>query len=194
MHFNKKILAGLLILTSSAVYASSNWTTSQGNAAHTGYVDIKTNPENFHVLWTNKFEIERDKNDTREPHHFTFLQGMIVADDVAYFSHSQDFHEGKGNEDVTMSALTAVDVNTGKTKWQKIVNFHADSISMPTYDKGKVFVVTNGDDGNSLLNAYLPESGKLDFSLPLHNNFEPVKNIEANAGNIYIYGHHILNR
>lgn len=195
------ILAGLLAFSAGSTLAAQNWTSIQGDNFHTGYVDIKSDPAKLKTLWNKKLEIQYPGDENRRRDKFKQVHGVIVIDNTLYASTAEYFFDRKSTsklrtEIYPTSAITAIDTNTGNTKWQSIIGYE-DEVSRPLYDGERVFVT--GYNDNLYLKAYLASSGKMDYTtsvngftfdgpLAYHGNIYTQRvNYRAKIGEIYSY-------
>lgn len=99
--------------------ATEEWSTYQGNSGHTGYVDATLDPVIFAPLWTTTLEE-------------SFIVPQAVAGGGRIFITS-----GKGHRN-----LVSLDAATGAEVWSH--DFGDVEASPPTYDEGRVYVLTGG--------------------------------------------------
>ncbi len=121
------------------------WTSAQGNAAHTGFMDTQLNPRKFRTIWTKTFT----EGATR------ILQPVITTDSSLYFL--LDTFLGQGQ----YSHLYAVDPASSNTLWSAKL----PRTAVMTYADNQIFV----QNGASLY-SYQAESGKLRNIFPLDSS------------------------
>jgi outer membrane protein assembly factor BamB len=125
------------------------WSTYQGNAAHTGYVPISLNPENFSEGWT------RDVIEAVPLNPVTAGDGKVFVTTVGYFG---------------PNVAMALDSATGDTLWEyDFGDIH--SIHPPAYAKGSVYIQSAGQL-DSFLWAFDAESGELLFKTAYGNQWD----------------------
>src|SRR4051812_44049365 len=99
------LFTSLFTLTIQAAPAKAVWSTYQGNALHTGVVDITVNPDQFKVLWSKK--IFPDYHPTSAGNN---TRAAAVTDKIIYVSNS--------NPNTNESKLSAIEIATGDFAWQ----------------------------------------------------------------------------
>jgi outer membrane protein assembly factor BamB len=128
------------------------WSTYQGNAAHTGYVSVSLNPENFseEPIWTKII----NESDPLNP---------VAAGDGIVFATTG----GDGEPHVA----TALDSLTGEALWTyEDFSDTTYSVHPPAYANDTVYIQSGvGDD--SFLRAFDAESGDLLFETRYVNPF-----------------------
>ena len=89
------LLSSWLILHSTNTFSAVDWVAPQGNPGHTGYVEMTTNPDNYHTLW---------EHDLIWKGTIVFnIQGPVRADGVIVL--------------IINDHIVAYDTNTGVQKW-----------------------------------------------------------------------------
>lgn len=184
MHKILSLFAGSLLLSANLAIADTNWTNFQGNAAHTGYIPVKTNPVNIKNLWQHTFNLEVP-NDKRLPANVFFYHGMVIVDGTAYFTMSEFFHvSNKSNDLYSAAALIAVDLKTGEMKWQQLLGDHHQALP-PLYENGKIFVIELNEETDTYqLIAYDADSGKEDYRTAIAGADDVLGSVAAN-GSLY---------
>lgn len=107
--------------------AAAEWTTFQGNASHTGFVDATVDPQKFTELWSV----------TVLPYALT----PVTAGDGQVFV-SAATHYGP-------QQLNALDARTGVKTWTHDFG-PISSVNPPAYGGGRVYVQTGGHDDSFL--------------------------------------------
>lgn len=184
---NLSLLACSILLSTHLAYADTNWTNYQGNAAHTGYVSVKTNPANIKQTWTQSLNVEVP-NDTRKPSGYFLPHSLVVVDNTVYVTVSELFYANP-HEDMLFpsSAVFALDMKTGQVKWERVLGDYQDAKAI-VYDNGRVFVSIYDDKDETFhLTAYLADSGEEDYRVP----FTDMYTVAAN-GNIYIKSKYLI--
>lgn len=128
--------------------ATTEWTTYQGNAGHTGYVAASLDPVSFRELWVATVASNVALNPV------TAGDGNVFASTNAYF--------GK-------QLFVTLDAKTGAQKWSK--DFGAiHSVDPPAYWSGKVYVMTGGHE-DSFLWGFEANTGAQLFRTPYGNQW-----------------------
>lgn len=151
MKFTKIILASLLVTVSNPIFASSEWTSNQGNGGHTGFIDIDTNPGNYHQIWERKLGYTGTIAST--------ITNMIVIKNIAFY----DVDEHSADKKEHYHRLIALSTNNGKTRWQKQLGKNSDCRGL-NYIYGKLLLTTNKDN-HTWVRAYHPRTGQYASSL-----------------------------
>src|SRR3990167_10304589 len=106
-------LLGIMLLTSSftntvlAAPAQALWTTSQGNTAHTGYVDTQVDPAVIKIIWTKKIEGPKSK------WSWVTLGHAAISDQAIYLRTNTYISQSK-----TPDQLLAIKPENGETLWK----------------------------------------------------------------------------
>ena len=160
------VLTGSLFFAPCTSLAKNEWTSIQGNAAHTGFLETKANPEKMHTLWVKKLIIENSKDGDLKP-LMDWYQGVVISDHVAYFSMNYFYDEHFPHEAYPSAVLTAVDTITGKTLWQNSLSQDC-RFSYPTLTNDEIYLGVNDKNYNSpLLISYNGKTGKHQRALKL---------------------------
>ncbi len=122
------VLVLLLLLNARA--NGQDWSTYQGNAAHTGYAGGTYDPNDFKLLWTRTYPQTNLKYATR----------IAAADGKVFLGFS--VYSGTGIQE-----LYGYDGSTGAELWSATRNGQVGSTS-PAYAEGKVYWEVVGDSGN----------------------------------------------
>ena len=123
------------------------WTTYQGNAAHTGYNPVSMDPNVFQELWSTTVS-------TAALNPVTAGDGKVFVTTNAYF----------GVQDAK-----ALDARTGAALWSRnFGNIH--SVHPPAYANGTVYLQTGGH-GDSFLWALDAANGSVRFRSPYLNQW-----------------------
>lgn len=142
MHKKGMLILALTLFTSGAVFASNDWNNYQGNAAHTGYVPVQSDPAAIYPLWTQDVLLADKASDEGKyiHHHFG---GVAVVDGTVYFS----FYGNQLNQD-NISVVSALDTKSGNLNWRKVID-RATTIGAPLFANGKILVAgSNGGSAN----------------------------------------------
>lgn len=92
---------------SQAAFASVEWIPGHGNAGHTGYYDMQTNPANYHLLWTKKMGLNGDEYGNQ------LMSGVVVADNKLVYELSER------DPNYKLSAyVVALDLESGNLQWR----------------------------------------------------------------------------
>lgn len=127
----------LALLFCSQVYADNViWSGHKGNPGHSGYINVKTNPAKFKVLWT--------KSDWVHSGYFSANSDSTATDHLLYFTAETNTPVG--------TDIYAVDPVTGKTVWQTELPGNT-AISGPLYVDGKVLAIETTAIDASTVNA-----------------------------------------
>src|SRR3990167_10165665 len=155
----------LAILAQDAVAANTDWNNFQGDASHTGFAAVHSDPAKIYPLWThNVFLADKASEESSFKHIFG---GIAVKDDVAYISlYGYKFN----SKNTIVSIVMAFNTTTGKTIWRKVLD-NAIKVSAPVLASGKVIVSIDKDDSSSII-ALQPSSGDIDYELP-QDEFKP---------------------
>lgn len=142
-----------------------NWNTYQGNAAHTGYVSVELNPDQFTLNW------ETEVNGSTPLNPVTAANGQVFVSTLTYFGDQY---------------LFALNSNTGDIDWHKeYPGFH--SVHPPATANDIVYMTTGGH-GDTFLWAYDAITGDLIFKSPFGNQWSRYYAPTPYKNNIYING------
>lgn len=119
---------------------TSDWTTFQGNANHTGYVPAIVDPSIFKQRWVDTLGAGQ-----LPVNPVTFGPGVVYASNTGYFA---------------SAAIYALDLSTGVQRWT-VAAGQNNSTMPPTYANGTVYMQTN--DISSYLWAFDASSGTVRF-------------------------------
>ncbi len=149
------ILLSLSLLATQAHAAEETviWNNEKGNAAHTGYYNVTTNPAKFHLLWTRKFEHkgDTDRMDASQP---------ILTSDKFYFSISDATNSCHYN------GVYALNPSTGDIIWQSLFSDTA-MLAGPVYDNGHLYLTQYlKDKTHALITALDANTGVVQFATP----------------------------
>lgn len=122
-------LGAALAATINPVFASNIWTSTQGNPEHTGYIDIKTNPNYYKEIWSRKFT-------SPDIQKVGILDTLIIKDLLIQLQ--SEYKEGRGGWELVDVRLIAVDSATGNVRWEKSVEISASKLR---YANGKILVI-----------------------------------------------------
>jgi hypothetical protein len=162
---------GLLVfgIMTGAVEAGTDWSTYQGNAAHTGYVSGSYNFNNPKLLW----------HTVVAPNSLT---GLAVGDNTVFITNQAPFSNN--------TSFNALDQTTGSVLWSKAFGTSNDTTSAPAYYNGAVYFQTDGNSSvaGNFLNAYNARTGATLFNAPYQAQWETYLNPTPYGGNIYTGG------
>lgn len=144
------MLTVMLLCFSVVVYADNVWIGPQGNAGHTGYVPITTNPANYHLLWDKKL-IPANIVNARF--------GNVILDHTIFYA----CDEYTGMHKYIDSILIAVDTATGNVKWKTVLNPELSiNFEHPLHYVNHALYVSMGNKKvNTSLYNYDAQTGKL---------------------------------
>lgn len=184
LSMKKSIVLSLTILSSTlalSAYAQGIWTGVQGNAAHTGFVNIKTDPANFHVLWSKQIYENKQTVDDGP-----MLNDALVTNDKLAFFDINYLYAQPVDKDVNFVGdrlLMALDQRTGELVWTQKRDPAFDYTSV-AYDNNKV-VSFRTIDNNSGVDVIDPDTGNINFSIPLADHGYLYNGLLAEGGKIY---------
>lgn len=174
MQLRELILASFLAFTATSVSASDKYSYEKASAGHTGYYEMTTNPENYHVLWQRALG-------TKEANAIFPRMGSIV-DGAAYFSLDEVVDSApKGSR--LIEQLVAVDTQTGKDLWRVV--YHGQVfLGQPVAGGNKVFMEYH-DYGSNYYNlkAFDAKTGNVAYSLPITGDPIPFQS------SVYLHGY-----
>jgi len=133
----------------SPVVSSGNWATFQGDAAHTGYVNLTLDPSRFTPLWT----WSRPAGD---PEPVGGINAVATAGGKVFVT--KDIYFGQG-------ALYALNETDGSMAWIYALGQMA-SEGPPAYGNGSVFVPSTDPSENCVMWAVNAANGLFQFSMP----------------------------
>lgn len=180
------ILAVTIAIIPCIALANNDWTALQGNPAHTGFVEIKTDPAKFHVLWSKTLILE--KNDKEDVFLGNYV-GMVVGDHIAFIALNNMLGDDASQ---FSSKLIAVNVNNGEIIWQNKTRFCKTIVAgIPAlaYDNNEI-LVTASENGACKIKLYQAQTGLLskEVYLEQEKNLKRISSIIASHDNIYIGG------
>ncbi|MBC3919004.1 PQQ-binding-like beta-propeller repeat protein [Undibacterium sp. CY18W] len=130
--------------TLSALPGAQDWTTFQGNKAHTGYVPVNLDVNSFSLRFLAKSNIKTAESD------------IVTQGGITSFVESDGYAATNGNYIYT-SAITALDEATGSVKWTfPTSNYRLNS---PAAENGKVYFVGD-ENGRQYFSVLDQASGK----------------------------------
>lgn len=158
----------LISTQANAASATSLWNNEGGDAGHSGYVDVKTDPAKFKVVW-NKSIVSTQEIDGLSLTNTTITDHMLYAT-VRVYSHLGD---------PGINGVYALNSATGETVW-KISSPASDYFSScPVFYNGKIYWTTEHQT-NFLLTAVDAETGSpqltstLDYKAGISELSDPV--------------------
>lgn len=147
----------MLVMSLSGVHAGPlpDWSTHNGNASHTGYVDVVLNPVDFKPQWTAKL-----------PSTFDGYNTAATGAGAAYVSSKGRYQIGH---------LYALELKSGKVRWVKEFRGKSGegvySLTAAAYSSGGAYVTTGGHEDAALW-RYEAATGGLQFSAPIASQAE----------------------
>ncbi len=126
------LLLSLLLVSTQATAATSLWNGESGNAAHAGYMDVKTDPAKFKVVWNKKFI----QSQTLDGLHFT---NPAITDHMIYVlvkCYSHLFNPG-------ITGIYALNSATGEVVWKNLFSDEDFFTHDPVFDNGKLYWITH---------------------------------------------------
>lgn len=161
MKLKNLVLSSLIAAITMPIAAYADWIHYQGNAGHTGFVNVHTNPAYYRVLWQRK--LGDAQNNVFQP-EFIIVKNMAfyLIDEFTSSVPSPNYEVGH--------RLMAIDTNTGETVW---------SVNLPKnvgyrelkYVNGKLLVIWGSYQGRHIF-AYEPKTGKHLYSSRIPNNIK----------------------
>ena len=166
-----------LILLSTQTYAApatTVWNNFHGNAAHTGYMDTKTDPAKLKVVWSKSFYTEQlvDGLEYSTP---------SITDHIFYVTMKSYSHL----DNTGITGLYALNAATGETVWKNMFDRRDYFSSPPVFDNNKVFWLT-GHVNNYHLTAVDAETGIMKLSDTLE-----VKDKLSTFASPVMFDHHL---
>jgi hypothetical protein len=177
MHKHLAVLILHLALASnySLLAAAGEWSTFQGDAAHTGYVPGSFNPAQFQQVWNKAFPgISSIYN--LQP--IAVGEGKVFLAVTSYFSSPEELHAFDARSGNELWSTTLVDP-TGPNG----ANGGLEGISPPAYMNGAVYATIAGSQ--SAVYGFNASSGAQQFSTPYANQIVNYGAPTAFAGNVY---------
>lgn len=127
---------------------AAEWTTFQGNASHTGYVNASVDPDVFKELWVQSPLGAGGLNPV------TTGDGSVLVSSLSYYG---------------TQLVASLDVSTGTLKWS--YNFgNISSVDPPAYANGTMYVQTGGHE-DSYLWAFDANTGTIKFRTAYENQW-----------------------
>ena len=138
------------------------WTTYQGDAKHTGRVDVTLSTSNFKQRWNKLLPL-------------TTSQPGAAGDGYIFFNNA--------------GVLYAVDARSGETRWTQTLNSSNSfyTYNQPAYADGIVYVQTGGHS-DAFLWAFNAVDGALLFQTPLEDQWSSFYAPTIVDGTVYIGG------
>lgn len=138
------------------------WPTFQGNAQHSGKVDVALNPSNFVERWTKVQAL-------------TSSQQGAAGDGLVFFNNG--------------GVLTALDARTGYTRWTQTleVNYSFYAVNPPAYTNGTVYIETGGNE-DAYLWAFSATNGQLLFKTKIDDQWSTFYAPTIVDGKVYMAG------
>jgi len=163
----RRLLVGLFaVVALTCSTARASWDTYQGNPAHTGYVPVTLDPENFSLRWDRTIRSQYALNPV------TAAEGKVFVSELGYFDNA---------------GLFVLDAATGETKWS-ITYGDIFSVNPPAYGYGNVYVQTGNHGDDTYLRAYNAETGAFVFRSPHTAQWERYGAPTLYDGRAYING------
>jgi uncharacterized protein YjdB len=149
---------------------ATEWVTYQGNASHTGYVDVTVDPVVFAEAWTVTIENEVSLNPV------TAGSGSVFVSTNAYFG---------------TQTLRSVNAQTGAVRWTQTfpsATFGSvHGVHPPAYGNGSVYVTTSGHE-DSFLWSFDALSGAQGLKSPYGNQWSRYKAPVVLGDAVYMAG------
>lgn len=138
------------------------WTTYQGDAKHTGWVDVTLDTSNFKQRWSKPMEMAA-------------LQQGAAGDGYIFFNNG--------------GVLQALDARSGETLWTQSLSgsYSFNVFNQPAYADGMVYVQTGGHS-DAFLWAFNAADGTLVFQTPLEDQWSNFLAPTIVDGTVYIGG------
>lgn len=165
INYKKKIARADFETVASPPLLLPPWSTYQGNAAHTGYVPVELNPDNFSFGWD------------RELIKSVPLNPVATGLGIVFVTSGGNFGP---------HAAMALDSTDGTTLWTYDFG-DIYSIHPPAYANGTVYI-QSGLDNDSFLRAFNAESGDVLFETPYINPFARYYAPTVYDDNVYVGG------
>ncbi len=138
-------------------FADGVWTNYQKDAAHTGYIDAKSDSRKFRIRWIKDYkahEDERTAKSTSQP---------VLTDDLLYFIMESTPNTFRTN------GIYALNPQTGEEVWRTVLD-DSRNISGPVYNDGSLYLTQfqgSIEEDNGFIQAYDAKTGALQYSEPL---------------------------
>lgn len=126
-----------------------SWTTFQGGASHSGFIDRDLIPHRESTRWT------------RQVHEGHVDEGTAVADGLVFATATGSIYDG---------LVVAVNATSGEEVWRVSLD-NLMTISAPAYAAGRVYVQTNDNTGNGHLRAFDSATGAAIFSVLVREEY-----------------------
>lgn len=163
-HFAISALASAALFCGHA-QAATEWAQYQGNAQHTGYLDVALDSV-FTFAWSK---------DLGAVNPVAAADGLVFVSTQGYFDHQQ---------------LYALDAATGQELWSK--NFGSIfSVNPPSYANGTVYLQTGNHSGDSWFRGYDVQTGELKVKAPFAAQWERYDAPTLYNGNAYVDAGHL---
>ncbi len=142
----------LALFCASANADTSIWNNYHGNAGHTGYLNVKTDPAKFKVVWDQEF-VPEDEDGAEIT--FPTITDHLFYVTVKTYHHSNNYG---------VSGIYALNLETGATVWKNVFTKYIDFWTYsPVYDNGKIYWLSNKID-NATITAVSADTGNLVFA------------------------------
>lgn len=141
--------------------ATTAWTQYQGNAGHTGYIDVSLNAD-ASLAWSRTIE--------------GGVSGIAAADGRLFVS-TAGYFSGQ--------YMYALDAGTGNDLWQKDFG-SVFSVNPPSIDNGVVYLQTGNHSSDSYFRGYGVEDGSLKVKTPFLAQWEHYQAPTIFDGNAYV--------
>lgn len=178
--YDFQIYAPTDLISLSRSISASDWETLQGNAAHTGYVDIALDPSRISQRWQ-----------WTAPNNIT---PAVVANGLVYVSSANNFPDSQTS--YSDGTLFAINESDGTTVWQH--DFGADTTMSPPGVSGHKVVVSSQTYDSASRNwiGSMSAFADTDGTQLFHSNFSGGLNFSPmiNGAEIYAEGEAGLSR
>jgi hypothetical protein len=150
MQIKKIVLASLLCLVSTPLFANVDWSTYYGNSARTSSIPIVTHPENYHVLWEMPYANATSR--------FADIFGVVIADGKLFYV----LHAESQGENI--NAAISINVENGVQLWNMTFD---KMIYSPFYQDSKLLLTEYRDKWSKSLIALRNDKPKLIYETKL---------------------------
>lgn len=120
--------------------AQTSWPMYQGNAGHTGYLPVSIDPASLVQRYSIRLSL------------VSALNPVTVADGKVFVTTLYD-------------TVHALDASTGAILWS--ATYHSDSVNPPSFDDGKVYLLSSRGNGDTWLRCSDAASGQQLFQAPI---------------------------
>lgn len=154
MNFKQRLVTISLLLVSATAFSASQYSYQAASAGHTGYYEMQTNPEMYHILWQRFVGSEDVKAE--------FPRGSSVYNGIAYYTFIEVLNKSHDGSRLN-KRIIAVDTETGETLWKKDEKGEG-LIEAPLIGNGKLFFSVGNNQFNRT-EAVDPKTGEIQYSI-----------------------------